>query len=214
MPDSIRKRFCYGQLWPLRPACSQNQAGSYMPDPTSCIRFSSVFFFQRRHGSYCAKPTWIRSGWPGQGLAKRIWSGSKLMCRDPLSRHFPCCKTWRIKNLNLNLNHISRPGFCQNATDPLSISHFRTRFCSATDVPDNTVYNQPGSDLVLADGDRCWPNRSGPEAAGVQESSGPLVANASQPIRIGSGMFTGLSQAKTTERVVANSVLKMAEHHI
>ena len=29
MPDLIRKRFGYGQLWPLRPKCSQNQAGSY-----------------------------------------------------------------------------------------------------------------------------------------------------------------------------------------
>ena len=29
-------------------------------------------FFQRRHGPYYAKPTLIRSGWPGQGLAKRI----------------------------------------------------------------------------------------------------------------------------------------------
>ena len=43
MPDPIRKRFCYGQLWPLRPACSHNRAGSRMPVPTSRIRFSSIF---------------------------------------------------------------------------------------------------------------------------------------------------------------------------
>ena len=43
MPDPIRKRSGYGQLWPLRPACSQNRAGSYMPDPTFRIHFSSVF---------------------------------------------------------------------------------------------------------------------------------------------------------------------------
>ena len=43
MPDPVRKRFVYGQLWPLRPACSQNRAGSYMPDLTFRIRFSSVF---------------------------------------------------------------------------------------------------------------------------------------------------------------------------
>ena len=42
-PDPIRKRFCYGQLWPLRPACSHNRAGSRMPVPTSRIRFSSIF---------------------------------------------------------------------------------------------------------------------------------------------------------------------------
>ena len=37
----------------------------------------SVPFFQRRHGSYCAKPTRIWCGWPGQGLAKLLWSGRK-----------------------------------------------------------------------------------------------------------------------------------------
>ena len=49
---SIRKCTGYGQLWPLRAACGQNRAGSYMPDPTS--RVSLVPFFQRRHGPYCA----------------------------------------------------------------------------------------------------------------------------------------------------------------
>ena len=43
MPDPIRKRFGYSQLWALRPACSQNRPGSYMLDPTSRVRFSSVF---------------------------------------------------------------------------------------------------------------------------------------------------------------------------
>ena len=43
MPDSTRKRFGYGQLWPLRPACSQNRTTSI-----------SAPFLQRRHGSYCA----------------------------------------------------------------------------------------------------------------------------------------------------------------
>ena len=47
---------------------------------TSCIGFNSVF--PRRHGSYWAKLTQIRYGWPGQGLAKCIWSGSKLVCRN------------------------------------------------------------------------------------------------------------------------------------
>ena len=40
MPDPIGKRYGYGQLWSLWPACSQNRAGSDMPDPTSRIRFS------------------------------------------------------------------------------------------------------------------------------------------------------------------------------
>ena len=81
MSDRIRKRFGYGQL---RPACSHNRAGSYMPDPISRILFSS--FFQRRHGLYYAKPTRIRSGWPGQGLATLIWSESKLVCRNYRAR--------------------------------------------------------------------------------------------------------------------------------
>ena len=42
----------------------------------------SAPFFQRKRGSCCAKPTRIRSGWPGQGLATRIWSGSKPVCRN------------------------------------------------------------------------------------------------------------------------------------
>ena len=53
MPDPIRKRFCYVQLWPLRPECSQNRAEQYMPDPTSRIRFSSVFFF------FLTKKAWV-----------------------------------------------------------------------------------------------------------------------------------------------------------
>ena len=42
-------------------------------------------FFRRRPGSYCAKMTQIRSGWCGQGLAKCIWPGSKLVCRHNLA---------------------------------------------------------------------------------------------------------------------------------
>ena len=54
------------------------------------------------------------------------------------------------------------PGFWQDATGPLPVSHFQTRFRSSTD---NIVQNQPGSDLVLADCVRFWPNGSGPEAS-------------------------------------------------
>ena len=60
---------------------------------------------------------------------------------------------------------IIGPGFWQDATGPLPVSHFQTRFRSSIDIPDNTVQNQPGSDLVLADGVRFWPNGSGPEAS-------------------------------------------------
>ena len=70
MPDPIRKRFGYGQLWPLRPACSQNRAGSCI----CWIRLPASFsvpFFQRRHGPYLQN----RPGSDLDGLA-RVWLNS------------------------------------------------------------------------------------------------------------------------------------------
>ena len=55
------------------------------------------------------------------------------------------------------------PGFWQDATGPLPVSYFQTRFRSATDVPNNIIQNQPGSDLVLAHCVRFGPNGSGPK---------------------------------------------------
>ena len=62
---------------------------------------------------------------------------------------------------------IIGPGFWQNATHPLPVSHFQIRFHSSG--TDNIVQNQPGSDLVLADCVRFWPNGSGPEASQCAE---------------------------------------------
>ena len=70
------------------------------------------------------------------------------------------------------------PGFWQEATGPLPVSHFQTRFRSSTNVPANIVQNQPGSDLVLADCVRFRPNDLVREQEYVQESSGPLLASA------------------------------------
>ena len=82
MPDMIQKCFGYGQLWP---ECSQNRAWMYILDPTSCIRFSSVF--QKRPGLYCAKLTQIWSVWLGQVLAQRIiknhWAPFLAECNKP-----------------------------------------------------------------------------------------------------------------------------------
>ena len=122
MLDPIRKRFGYGQLWPLRPACTARIG----PDRICQIRPTvsvSVPFFQR-HGSYCAKPTRIRCGWPGQGLTKHIWSGSKPVCR----------------------NHPAR--FWQDATGPLPVSHLQTRFRSSTGVPDNNLLFKTSPDPI------------------------------------------------------------------
>ena len=135
MPDPTRKRFGYDQLWPLRPACSQNRAGQYMPDPFQ-LRFSKEgmdHIVQNRPGSDL------------DGLV-RVW-------------------------LNVSGLEASRcagiiwPGFWQGATGPLPVPHFQTWFRSSTDAPDIIVQNQPGSDLVLADCVRFWPNGSGPEAS-------------------------------------------------
>ena len=60
---------------------------------------------------------------------------------------------------------IIGPGFWQSATGPLPVCHFQTQLQSSTDVPDHIVQNQPGSDLVLSDCARFWPNGSGPEAS-------------------------------------------------
>ena len=62
-----------------------------------------------------------------QVSAKRIWSGSKPVCK----------------------NH--RAQFWQNTNGPLPLSHFQTRLHSFTDGLDHTVQNQTGSDWVLAD---------------------------------------------------------------
>ena len=48
------------------------------------------------------------------------------------------------------------PGFWQDATGLLLVSHFQTRLRSSTDVPDNVIQNRPGADLVLADCVRFW----------------------------------------------------------
>ena len=91
MPDLIWKCFSYSQLQPLQPVYSQNQARWYKPDPIRLPTSNSVLNFQRRHGSYCAKLTQIRSEWPGQGLAKSIWSGSKPVCRNHWAQFLAGC---------------------------------------------------------------------------------------------------------------------------
>ena len=58
---------------------------------------------------------------------------------------------------------IIRPGFWQNPTGQLPVSHFQTPLPSSTDGPDHFVHNRPGSILVLNHCVRFWPNGSGPE---------------------------------------------------
>ena len=74
MPDPIRKRFDYGQLWPLRPACSQNRPGSYLPDLTSRIRFISILFPNKAWiilRKLDSDPIWM--AWSGLGQTHLVW---------------------------------------------------------------------------------------------------------------------------------------------
>ena len=132
MPDLNRKHFGYGQ-----------RAARIGPDCISLIQLPAsnlVLFFQRRHRSYCAKPIQIQSGWPGQGLAKHIWSGSEPMCWNRRARFLAEC---------------NQP----TTSFPLARLH------SSTYLLDHTVQKQPGANLVLADCVGFGPNGSGPEAS-------------------------------------------------
>ena len=121
-------------------------AGSGFPHP---IRFR---FLKKA----CAEPTRIRSGWPGQVLAKRIWSGSK-----------PVCKSHRAR-------------FLAERNQPATSFAFSDS--------DAFFHRRAGSNCE----NRFWLTVSGfgqtdpvRKQANVQKSSGPLLANASQPIWIG-----------------------------
>ena len=154
--------------------CSQC-AARIRPDSIFLIQLPTsnlvLLFFQRRPGSYCAKPTWIWSGWPGQVLGKRILSGSKPVCKNQWVR------------------------FWQNANRLLPVSHFQTLLCSSTDGPDHIVQNQPGSSWVLANCVRFWPIRSSPKASQcariIWSASGQHFQSGLNWMWIGSGMFTG-----------------------
>ena len=131
-------------------------AGSDFPYPFQ------LRFFQRRHGSHCAKPTRIRFGWPGHGLAKHILSGTKLVCRNHRARFlagrnrpatsFP---TFRLGSV---LPQTSRIMLCKTSPGPIWFWLLVSAFGQTDPVR---------------------------KKASVQESSGPLLANASQPIRTG-----------------------------
>ena len=86
---------------------------------------------------------------------------------------------------------IIGPGFWQDGTNLLPVSHFQTWLHSSTDVPDHTVQNQPRSDLILAGCIRFLPNWSGPEASGCVRIIWPASELTIQMIRVIFCMFTG-----------------------
>ena len=55
---SDRKRFGYGKLWPLRPACSQNQAGSYTTSVWKVTGLvSQTIYHQLQTTNYMVSPS-------------------------------------------------------------------------------------------------------------------------------------------------------------
>ena len=163
MPDPIRKRFGCGQLWPLRPACSQNR---YMPDPTSRIRFSSV----------CPKKAWIILRKIDLGPIWMVWSGfgqTQLVRKQAGEQESPGPVSGRTQPARYQF-----PTFRLGSILP---QMFRIILCKTSPGP---IWFW----LIVSGFGQTDPVRI---QAGVRQSSGPLPANASQPIRTGCGMFTG-----------------------
>ena len=133
-------------------------------------------FQHRFHFLLCyAKRTRIRSEWPGQGLAKFVWSESKLVCRDHLARFLARDHLARF----LARDHLARFLARDHLARFLARDHLarflagRNRAATSFPLLDSVLVfhrrpeyyytNRPGSDLILADCTRFWPNGSGPE---------------------------------------------------
>ena len=154
IPDPILKRFGYGQLWPLCPACRQSgrivYAESDFPHP-----FQLRFFILCKTDS---DPIWM--AWSGFGQKSLVLKqacvqesfGPVSGRTQPARYQFP---TFRFDSV---LPQTSRIILCKTSQDPI-------KFC-----------------LIVSGFGQTDPVR---KLAGVQQSSGPLLANASQPIRTG-----------------------------
>ena len=141
--------------------CSQNRAGSDVPDPTSSIHLSSVFpkkariilrNSQNRPGSHLdgLVGVWLNTSGLESGLCTES-SGSVSGRTQPARYQFP---TFRLGSVLPETSRIKK--LCKTSPDPVE---FRL-----------TVSGSGQTDPVR-------------KQANVQDSSGPLLANASQPIR-------------------------------
>ena len=149
------------------------RAAGIGPDRICRIRLSasvSVPSFQRRPGSCCTKPARIRL----EGLV-RFWptaSGPEAS---------------RCARIIWPGSGRTQPARNQFPTFRLGPAFFHRRFGPFTQ-------DQAGSDLVLADCVRFWPNGSGPEASCCARTIGPPSGQRFRPdldrVRNGSGMFT------------------------
>ena len=118
MPDPIRKRFGYCQLWPLRPACSQNRPGSYMPDLTPRIRFSSIF---SKQGMDHIKQNRLGSDLDGLVRAHLVWKQAGVQeSSGPVSgRTQPARYQFPSFTLRFVLPLASRIILCKTSRDPV-----------------------------------------------------------------------------------------------
>ena len=111
-----------------------------MLDPTCHIHLSSVSFPKKAWIMLCkTHPDLVWMAWSGLGQTHLVWKQAG--------------------------GQESLAQLRAESTDLLPVSHFQTHFCSFTDVPDNIVQNQPGSDFLLANSIRFWPNESSLEAS-------------------------------------------------
>ena len=120
----------YGQLWPFRPVCIQNWAGSY-----------------NYAGSDFPHPIRFR-------LPKKAWITILLCKTGPGPIWIACsgsCQTHLVQK-QAGMQESSGAVLAGHSRPASSFSTFR-RGCvtSFTDGPDHTVQNQLGSDLVLVD---------------------------------------------------------------
>ena len=132
-----------------------------MPDLTSCIQFSSVFSKKALIILCKTNLDPVCMAWSGLGQTDLVWKQAGVQKSPGLvsGRMHLACYQFPLSDLD-----------------------------SCTDGPDHIVQNQPGSDGF-------WLTVSGfgqmdtvRKHAGVQESSGPLLANASELIRIRCGL--------------------------
>ena len=149
-------------------ASVQPESGRIAARRIPLLASSSIPFFERRPGSYSAKPARIWNGWPG-----RVWAKTHLVHQAK--------RIWFIR-LSKPVCKKHRAWFKQNAAGPLPVCQFVPVSAAFVHRLPRLIFckNQAGPDLVLADCVRFWPvsrfGQTGPvrKLAGVHESLGQL----------------------------------------
>ena len=159
------------RLWPNGSNTEANRCAKFI-GPSSgktqpaCFLFPAfhlVLFFHRWPRSYCAKQAWIQfgSGWPCRVVAKRIWSGSKLVGKN----HW----AWFWQNAIIFPGSVKHnwPTSSFPASDSVSFFHKRPGSYSAIWV------------LMAMSG--CGQMDPIRKQTGVQNSLGPVLAKRNRP---------------------------------